>query len=87
MYTIILPNLLVVVASYPLKMSKNFCKFTKKQDEILIELVSQHPALFNANSEHYKDSIVRENIWAEIATEIGKNGTYTRIILYIGINN
>lgn len=53
---------------------KNFCKFSKEQDEILIDSVSRHPALYDASQKSYKDNVVRDNIWREIAEIINRSG-------------
>ncbi|XP_063235276.1 transcription factor Adf-1-like [Bacillus rossius redtenbacheri] len=46
--------------------------FTAEQDEKLIDLVREHRVLYDLHHCKYKDSIVRENVWKEIAASLNK---------------
>ncbi|XP_018575297.1 transcription factor Adf-1-like [Anoplophora glabripennis] len=39
----------------------------KEGDELLIDLIKSYPALYNKENSDYKDAIVKENSWKEIA--------------------
>lgn len=49
-------------------------KFSSEDDEVLIDLVRQHPPLYNVGGKSYKDMVVRNNIWKEIGAIMKKNG-------------
>ena len=40
----------------------------------LIELVQEHPALWDKSLKDYKDIILKENIWMDIAREFNDDG-------------
>uniref|UniRef100_A0A1Y1L6N2 MADF domain-containing protein n=1 Tax=Photinus pyralis TaxID=7054 RepID=A0A1Y1L6N2_PHOPY len=40
----------------------------KERDELLIELIRTHPCVYNKALKEYKDSLMKENAWREIAT-------------------
>jgi hypothetical protein len=48
--------------------------FLSTEDIVLIELVAQHPALYDLKHAQYKVHNVRENVWAEIGEKLGKTG-------------
>ena len=51
------------------------------EDVSLIELVQQHPCIYDAKNPHYKDINVRDNVLNEIAISLGKpNGYYISVI-------
>ena len=47
--------------------------FADEEEEVLINLISQHPAIFDCKHAHYKDQQIKENIWTEIAGALKKN--------------
>lgn len=54
--------------------------FSEADDEILVEQVGKHPALYNLTHEFYKDQKTKDRTWAQIADIVGKPGKM--IILY-----
>ena len=46
------------------------------EDVSLIELVQQHPCIYDAKNPHYKDINVRDNVWNEIAISLGQPDGY-----------
>jgi hypothetical protein len=48
--------------------------FSSTEDIVLIELVAQHPAVYNPKHAQYKVHNVRENVWAEIGEKLAKTG-------------
>ncbi|KAK9500827.1 hypothetical protein O3M35_002016 [Rhynocoris fuscipes] len=53
-------------------MKKMSGKFSSEDDEILIELVRKNPALYSVKSMTYKNMVIKNNIWKEIAKTLGK---------------
>lgn len=51
------------------------------EDSKLIELVRQHPCLYNPQSEHYKDIHVRDNVWMEISGAVKQSSNEYLFIL------
>lgn len=51
-------------------------KFTGEEDEFLIDSVAKNPPLFDSQVESYKDVIVRENIWKDIAGKMNRSGKF-----------
>ncbi|CAH1106944.1 unnamed protein product [Psylliodes chrysocephalus] len=47
--------------------------FTVTEDELLVELVAKHPALFDLAHSLYKDQVVKENAWKEIAEALSRS--------------
>lgn len=54
-------------------------KFSSEEDEILIDIVREHPALYQVKSRSIKDNVVKNNIWKKISETLGKNGKYLSI--------
>lgn len=50
--------------------------FTHPQDDALIEFMSMHPELYDAQSENYKKVFVRNEQWTQCAKVCGRSGTY-----------
>jgi len=46
--------------------------FTHDDDAKLCELVSSYPQLYDLSHKDFKDIILKDNIWKEIATSLGK---------------
>lgn len=55
-------------------MSSSMVKFTKEQDEILVESVAKHPPIYNPQSKDYKDLNIRDAIWKNISCNVGRSG-------------
>ncbi|XP_046396717.1 transcription factor Adf-1-like [Ischnura elegans] len=53
-------------------MSRTPASFTGDEDATLCELVGQHPCLFDQKDPDYKDILIRDNAWEEIATALDK---------------
>ncbi|XP_014261478.1 uncharacterized protein LOC106673763 [Cimex lectularius] len=51
---------------------KNFCRFTRLQDDYLIQLVSAQPLIYDPSHQYYKDLSVKDNVWKEISLSIMK---------------
>lgn len=49
-------------------------KFTKEQDEILVECVAKHPPIYNPENRDYKDLNIRDAIWRDISSNVGRSG-------------
>lgn len=54
---------------------KSFCNFSRQNDLMLIKLVRAHPELYLIKHELHRNTVVRENIWTEIAKDIGRSRT------------
>jgi hypothetical protein len=50
--------------------------FTEEDDELLIDLVSKHPLLFDLSVEEYKNSKKKDRVWDEIGRVLNKKGEY-----------
>lgn len=48
--------------------------FSDEECEKLIELIRQHPPIYNAQLDSYKDENLKDNIWTKIAESINKTG-------------
>lgn len=48
--------------------------FLPSEDEILIQEVQNNPILYNMATADYKNIIIKDNIWKDIASKIGKSG-------------
>lgn len=47
-------------------MPKNLLRFSKQQDELLIEKVKSNPILFDVSDKNHKNVQLREDIWRSI---------------------
>lgn len=57
--------------------------FTRDEDEKLCELVANHPPLYDYSNSNFKDLILKDNTWKEIANSFsGKTGYYKFLLLY-----
>lgn len=52
----------------------NRLRFSREEDDSLIEVVSKNPCLYDVKHKYYHDHALRDNIWAHIAQEINKSG-------------
>jgi len=50
-------------------MSSAMVKFTKEQDEILVECVAKHAPIYNPENRDYKDLNIRDAIWRDISVQ------------------
>lgn len=62
--------------------------FSSKEDEILLYNVQQNKVLFDSSELKYKDTILKDVIWKDIAQKVGRTGKYKHkcvinIIIYI----
>lgn len=48
--------------------------FTKEEDDDLIDKIKSHPVLYNIKLKSYKDIILKENVWCEIAKDMKRTG-------------
>lgn len=51
-------------------------KLSCVEEENLINLVKQYPALYNCKLKGYKDQTLKNNIWKTIANSLGKSGKF-----------
>lgn len=51
-------------------------KFSTIQDEILIEEIQKYPAIYDYESENYKNFLIKENGWKKIAFSVKRDGKY-----------
>lgn len=49
---------------------------TDDESETFINLVSQHPCLYDSKDPNHKDLRIKENIWKEIADTLNKTSKY-----------
>lgn len=49
-------------------------RFSANDDEILIEDVQKFECIFNYESKNYKNFLIKENAWKEVAASVGKDG-------------
>lgn len=54
----------------------NRLRFSKTDDEKLINEVAMHPALYDLKHELYKDQNVRDNIWKIVSEKVNKSGKF-----------
>ncbi|XP_022182682.1 uncharacterized protein LOC111042400 [Myzus persicae] len=54
--------------------------FSYEEDVMLVELVSNHPCLFDLIHQSYKDIQIRENVWKEISINL-------KLFLFRGLSN
>ncbi|XP_072383971.1 uncharacterized protein [Diabrotica undecimpunctata] len=54
-------------------MKKMNQKFTFAEDELLIDLVKQHPALYNCKLKSYRDIVLRNKIWKQVGVSLNKS--------------
>ncbi|KAF5283967.1 hypothetical protein FQR65_LT13659 [Abscondita terminalis] len=52
--------------------------FSHEDCEKLIELIRQHPPIYNAQLDSYRDENLKDNIWTSIAESINKTGLECR---------
>lgn len=50
--------------------------FNENEDELLIQEVQKHSAIFDMEHKDYKHLNIKENIWKEIAKVVGKTCKY-----------
>jgi len=50
--------------------------FTHEEDSKLIELVSNHPCLFDLGNTFYRNILVKENVWQKISDVLRKAGKH-----------
>lgn len=60
--------------------------FSALEDEILIEKVKENPSLYAKKLKSYKDMKMKDNIWTQIAKELGEIG-YNRTGKFVHANN
>lgn len=48
--------------------------FTAEEDEVLIDMVAEHPILYDLRLESYKDAQKKQNVWKDIAGILKKSG-------------
>ncbi|KAL1516155.1 hypothetical protein ABEB36_000074 [Hypothenemus hampei] len=48
-------------------------RFSSNDDEILIEEIRKYPSLYNLEDENYKNFVIKENGWKNVAASLGKN--------------
>jgi predicted SprT family Zn-dependent metalloprotease len=48
--------------------------FTPQEDDILIEEIAQHPAIYDLKHKLFKDVRAKDNIWKQIAQNVGRSG-------------
>lgn len=51
-------------------------KFSRVDDEKLIERVREYPCLYNHEQKDFKDFQIRENAWNEISVILSKTSKY-----------
>lgn len=49
--------------------------FSKDDEANLCELISGYPSLYDSSHNDYKDIILKDNIWKEIAISLGSGKT------------
>lgn len=54
------------------KMSSN--SWSSEDDEILIDFVRNHEAIYNIKSKEYRKSQLKQNLWREIGEILKKTG-------------
>ena len=57
-----------------IKGKKQIVKLTVDDQDILIELVRLHPAIYDASQRDHRDKNVTQNIWKKIAREMDVEG-------------
>lgn len=48
--------------------------FSDEDTDKFIEMIRQHPALYNAQLDLYRDENLKDNIWKSIAEVVNKSG-------------
>lgn len=48
-------------------------------EELIIQLVRAHPCLYNTEDENYRNIKLKEELWNNIASNLGKSGKYRRV--------
>lgn len=54
--------------------SQEKINFSSPEDEKLIEAVAKHPSLYDLHCPLYKDQVVKDNAWKEVAESVGRSG-------------
>jgi len=52
---------------------KSNVALTPEEDSKLIELVNNHPCLFDLENKFYRNILVKENVWQQISDVLKKN--------------
>ncbi|KAL4092190.1 hypothetical protein QTP88_026732 [Uroleucon formosanum] len=52
-------------------MSSSMTKFSKVEDEALVECVAKNPPIYNPQNKDYKDLNIRDAIWKNISETVG----------------
>ncbi|KAL4084069.1 hypothetical protein QTP88_029385 [Uroleucon formosanum] len=47
-------------------MSSSMTKFSKVEDEALVECIAKYPPIYNPQNKNYKDLNIRDAIWKNI---------------------
>jgi len=55
-------------------MSAPMNKFSKVEDEVLIECVAKNHSVYNPQNKDYKDLNIRDAIWKDISEIVGRSG-------------
>lgn len=55
-------------------MSQPKVLFTVEEDEKLVEMVAKCPCIYDVASPVYKDQMVKDNAWKEIAEYVERSG-------------
>lgn len=50
--------------------------FSDEDCEKLIELIRQHPSIYDPKLDSYRDENLKDNIWINIAGKINKTGKF-----------
>ncbi|XP_012143753.1 uncharacterized protein LOC105662835 [Megachile rotundata] len=50
-------------------------QFSSEEDEMLIECIRNYPVLYDISDKDYKNYLVKENVWREISTKLGRSPT------------
>jgi hypothetical protein len=66
-------------------------KFTRDEEMKLVELVSNSRCLYDSSQKDYRDGVVKDNAWKEIASHMdGKSGEFmykwAYLILFVRFN-
>ena len=51
----------------------------------LIELVREHKCLYDSKDQHYKDTLIRDNVWKEISEGMEQTREYYIIYLILWV--
>nr|CAD7431020.1 unnamed protein product [Timema monikensis] len=56
-----------------LDMSDSKVWFTAMEDEKLVEIVAKHPSLYDLENPLYKDQVIKDNAWKEVADHLRRS--------------